>query len=145
MQRRRVHAVELGALVLNGVFTIEAVIDESNGVNFHGLRCSVSVLNTGSEPSASHGTWVVFCLPDETSDIPNVDTSGLEAEGSNAFIWGVGTWGCSVGTPCQIEFNPATSRNCQNGARVVFRMRNNVTTGTNPSVQGTMTYFTKSL
>jgi len=145
MQRRRVHAQELGAMPLDTFFTQTFEIDETNGVNVHGLRWCVSVMTTGAVPSVSQGTWVCFCIPDETSAIPGTDIGNLEGEGANAFIWGVGMWSASVGTPAMIEFNPGTSRNCQNGARIVMRLRTNILVGTSPTVAAVVTYFTKSL
>jgi len=145
MERRRVHATELGAIPLDIQFSHTVTIDESNGLNIHGLRWEVSIVTTGSTVGASQGTWAVFCLPDEASNLPNVDIADFEAEGSNAFTWGIGTWEVSNATPTKILFSPKTTRNCQNGARIVFKMKNNVSTGTSPSVASVVTFFTKSL
>jgi len=145
MQRRRVHSAEQGAIVLNGTFTQVFTVDETNGVNIHGLRWSIGLMTTGVLPAGSIGNWVVWCLPDEFSTIPAVDTADLEGEQSNAFMWGSGVWTNCAGQTTKIEFNPAISRNCQNGARIVLVIRNNGTIGTAPSVQSIVTYFTKSL
>lgn len=145
MQRRRVHALELGLIPLNTTSTLIGTIDETNGVNLHGLRIEANLLPVTASSAQSQGTWVCWCMPDESSPIPDPDIAPLEAEASNAFMWGMGTWACSNITPAVICFNPSTSRNCQNGARIAMIIRNNVSTGVAPSVIQTMTYFTKSL
>lgn len=145
MQRRRVHCSELGAIPLNTNVSLIATIDETNGANVHGFRAELNLIITGLTAAASHGTWAVWCMPDESSIVPDTDVSVLEAEGSNAFLWGVGLWGVTTATPCVIKFEPKTSRNCQNGARIVLKIRNNVQNGTVPSLEMLISYFTKSL
>jgi len=145
MQRRRVHASEIGALPLNNQVSLIATVDESNGINAHGLRACFTAINTGATSAQSTGTWALFCIPDEISAVPGVDISELESEDSNAFIWAVGLWSSSTETPEKVEINIKTSRNCQRGARIVLRVRNNVQFSTNPSVQLMISYFTKSL
>ena len=144
MQRRRVHSVNSVGGVGADHDNI-ATIDESNGVNAHGLRVSFICEPEDSNANAT-GLWVLFCLPDETSSIPVVSSTALEAEGSNAFIWALGTWAGSNETPyCSPEIAINTSRNCQNGARLVLRVNRSGVSAGQVRIRSTMTYFTTSL
>ncbi len=144
MQRRRVHAVSEAAgvgVTHSNVYTI----DESNGVNVHGLRLSF-VCEPESADANANGNWVLWCIPDEVSAVPVLTTAGLETEGSNAFIWALGTWAASNQTPfCLPETNLGTSRNCQNGARVILEVGRQGVSAGNVRVRSIVTCFTKSL
>jgi len=143
MQRRRIHAEAFN----QGVgFTNNLIgeITESNGVNAHGLRLLASIEPEDAGANAT-GTWALICLPDELTPIPTLSIGALEAEGSNAFIWAVGTWAASNQFPRDLAIEIRTSRNCQNGARLVFQVFNGGVTAGLVSVDLLMTYFTKSL
>ncbi len=140
MQRRRVHAITAtggAALVVNLIGTI----DETNGTNVHGLRCSFIVEPEDADANAN-GNWVLYCIPDEASGVPTSSTGSLETEASNAFIWAIGTWAGSNQTPYCKDIDVATSRNCQNGARIVLVIDVEGLSVGNARVRATMTYFT---
>ena len=144
MERKRVHArTDLLAVGGNGILT--ATIDESNGVNAHNLHMSFTCEPQDADANAA-GQWVLWCLPDEASLVPNPTVAALEAEQSNAFLWAAGLWAASNQTPyVSGDITFSTTRNCQNGARLVFMARvEGVSGGLVRTVQ-LMTYNTKSL
>ncbi len=143
MQRRRVHSLSDTNTVTNDHILI-ATIDESNGVNAHGLRASFITEPEVADANAN-GNWAIWCIPDEASLVPNTNTSALEAEDSNAFMWATGVYASSNQTPSHCDIELGTSRNCQRGARIVLVVtRGGVTTGS-VRIRSVMTYFTKSL
>jgi len=119
-------------------------IDETNGVNAHGLRIS-SIVQPGTQDADANGVWALWCLPDETSTIPTIDNAFMEAETKNAFLWATGNFAATNQTPDKIELEIRTSRNCQNGARIVWSIRMNTLTAGTARVRTTCTYFTKGL
>ena len=142
MQRRRVHTGTDQIAVSQ--FTIVATIDESNGVNAHGFRASFIVEPEVADANAN-GNWVLYCLPDETSAQPGSTTAVLELEGSNAFIWALGTWAASNQTPYCKDIEIGTSRNCQQGARLLLVVQQEGITSGQSRVRSLMTFHTKSL
>ncbi len=144
MQRRRVHAVtsNLGVAVSH---TLLATIDESNGVNAHGMRISF-ICEPENASANAWGTWALYCLPDEASALPVQNIAVLETEISNAFMWAVGTWAASNETPyCSPAIDLGTSRNCQNGARLVLIINPEGVSAGLVRISSVMSYFTKSL
>ena len=122
-----------------------AVIDESNGVNAHNLHASFTCEPDSTDANAA-GQWWILCIPDEASAIPVSTNAGLEAELSNAFIWASGLWVASNQTPYHSgDITFKTSRNCQNGARLVLGVFvEGITAGSTRCVK-MLTYNTKSL
>ncbi len=145
MQRKRVHVNSTLVAGVGNATSLIGTIDESNGVNAHNLNFCFTC-EPDSTDANSAGQWVLWCLPDETSGIPNPSIAGLEAEGSNAFLWASGLWNASNQTPyTSPNIHIATSRNCQNGARLVLIVRvEGITAGSTRVVQ-MLTYNTKSL
>jgi len=119
IQRKRIHS-NTSQLAALGVNNLVYTINESNGVNVHGMR-----LSAGWEPqdadANAHIIWSLICMPDEVAPIPNLTQGLLELEGSNAFIWACGVKFMSNQTPANLDLVINTSRNCQNGARIVFQ------------------------
>ena len=142
MQRRRVHASTATIAVAN--HTTIATIDESNGVNAHGLRVSFIVEPQDADANGN-GNWVLYCLPDEVSAQPTSTTAVLELEGANAFIWALGTWAASNQTPYCKDIEIGTSRNCQQGARLLFVVFQEGISAGLSRVRTIMTFHTKSL
>ena len=143
LERKRIHS-NTSLLAASGIDNLIYVTDESNGVNVHGMR-----LSAGFEPDSTdangHLIWALLCIPDEASAIPNIVQSALEAELSNAFIWAAGVLFFSNQTSANMEVVLKSTRNCQNGARIVFQhFIEGLTAG---SVRGVkiMQCFTKSL
>ena len=143
MQRRRVHAIS-ATLGAGGVLNLIATIDETNGVNAHGLRGSIAI-----EPqdggANGNGIWNLWCIPDESSTVPNGSFATMEAEGSNAFLWATGTFVVSNETPFNHDVAIGTSRNCQRGARLILQISLAGLTAGVARTNLLMTYFTKSL
>ncbi len=143
MQRKRIHSsttLDVAGVVDNLIFTT----DESNGVNVHGIRVSMAFEPDSTDANAQI-VWTLLCIPDETSAIPSIGNVVLEAEGSNAFIWATGNIACSNQTPGNKEFEISTSRNCQNGARVVLQHFIQGLTAGSVRANKTLQCFTKSL
>ena len=141
MQRRRVHAVT-SAIGIGSHDNI-GIIDETNGVNAHGLRASFIVEPQDGDANAT-GNWVLYCIPDEASAVPVSTTAVLELEASNAFIWALGTWAATNQTPYCKDIDIGTSRTCQNGARLVLRVNVDGISAGLARIRSTLTYFTTS-
>jgi len=143
MQRRRVHAATQ-SVTTTGPLLLTAIVTESNGINAHGMRCSFSVEPENADANAN-GTWQLWCMPDELAVVPSGTHSVLEQEGSNAFLWAVGTWAASNQSPYTKDIEIRTSRNCQNGARMVLQIWIEGVSAGSVRYNRIMTYFTKSL
>ncbi len=119
MQRRRVHyATATRSAGQTGV--IDAPIDESSGVNVHGLRAGFMVEPQDADANA-HGTWSLWCLPRESTAIPATSIAALELEADNNVLWACGIWGASNQSPyTKDDIAPKTSRNCPQGSRITL-------------------------
>jgi len=144
LERKRVHTAG-GSPGAGSALILVANIDESNGVNVHNIHLSVTVEPEDADAN-SQGQWVLWCLPDKTSGAPSTTLGALEAEGSNAFYVAGDLWSASNQTPFvsgDVTFK--TTRNCQNGARLVLTCHVEGTTAGLNSVHMLLTYNTKSL
>ena len=122
MQRKRIHAGTFNPAV-SAQSNLVGTITEANGVNVHGLWTDFSIEPENADANAN-GTWVLWCLPDAVSAVPAIGVGTLETEGSNPYIWACGTWIASNQTPFHGNVRPMSSRNCQNGARIVLSIFN---------------------
>jgi len=122
MQKRRVQSTTL-TLGVAGSANIIVDQDQADVANFHGWRFCFS-LEPENADANSNGFWAVWCLPGEgiqTADLPN--TAGeFGSEDFAPYLWGIGCWTASNQAPYHMEFAPQTSRTCQMGARLVFRV-----------------------
>ena len=143
MQRARVHASS-DSFGAGTEYSLIYTIDESNGVNVHGLRVSFIVEPENADANAN-GLWVLWCMPDEVPAVPSPSTGLMELEGSNAFIWACGAYAASNQTPFCKDLDLQTSRNCQQGARVVLVVRREGVSAGNVRIRAIMRCFTKSL
>ncbi len=144
MQRKRVHFAT-GTGGVGTQFNLTGTIDESNGVNAHGLFAQFICEPQDADANAN-GQWALWCLPDEASAVPATSNGALETEASNAFLWACGNWAASNQTPyCSEAIRPKTSRNCQNGARIVLSVVNNGVSAGLVQCNRSLCYFTKSL
>jgi len=144
MQRKRVHTKTFSA-GSSGVSTLVATVDETNGVNFHNVHFGLSA-ETENADANSHGLWVLWCIPDATSAVPQSDVIGLEAEGSNPFLWAMGTWFASNQTPYNSgDMVIRSSRNCPRDGRLVLVVDIEGATAGNTRIVSYLTYNTKSL
>ncbi len=144
MQRRRFHAIS-DAVGVGTATILTAAIDESNGVNIHGLRLGF-ICEPETGDANANGMWALWCLPDEVTGAPSTVTATMELEGSNAFLWACGVWAASNQTPyCLPETALGTSRNCQQGARLVLTVHKEGVSAGNVRVRSFMTFHTKSL
>jgi len=143
VKRRRVHALtSTGAVATN--MQLIGTIDESNGVNVHGVRVSFIIEPENADANAN-GHYALWCMPDEISAVPVPSSALLELEGSNAFLWAVGTFAASNQTPTTINLDLGTSRNCQQGARIVLVVNREGVSAGNVRIRAVMTFFTTSL
>ena len=144
MERKRVHTAA-GSPAAGGASILVANVDESNGVNIHNIHLQVNV-EPEVQDANGQGQWVLWCLPDKTSGAPSTTLGALEAEGSNAFYVAGGLWSASNQTPyCSGDITFKTTRNCQNGARLVLTTHVEGLTSGLASVVMLLTYNTKSL
>jgi len=145
MQRKRIHANTDLVAGVGATPGLIGVIDESNGVNAHNINFCFTAEPDSTDANAQ-GTWVLLCIPDELSGLLNPTFVNFEAEGANAFIWACGLWSASNQTPYTSgNINIKTSRNCQNGARLVLRIGVTGITAGSTRVNTMLTYNTKSL
>ena len=145
MQRRRLDAQSSQEPVNNSQF-IEIVQSETDVANMHGLHYCFSIEPEVGDAN-SNGFWIVYCLPAgviaEATDLPNTFAE-LDNEDFLPYVWGVGCWTASNQAPFHYEFAPRTSRNCQNGARILGHIRVTGTSSGNNRINSTMTCFTSS-
>ncbi len=114
-------------------------------MNAHNVHIHITCEPDSTDANAA-GQWVLLCLPDEVSSIPAASIASLEAEGSNAFIWATGLWVASNQTPYNSgDIHFKSSRNCQNGARLVLLTHVEGITAGSTRVVKMITYNTKSL
>ena len=119
--------------------------DETDVANFHGWRFCFS-LEPENADANSNGCWCVWCLPGGAVDLSDLPTSigALGNEDFAPYIWGTGCWTASNQAPYHMEFIPKTSRNCQKGARIVFRVIQDGISAGNARVNMLTTGFTSS-
>ena len=119
-------------------------LDETNATNVHGLRYCFSIEPENADANAN-GWWAVWCLPSNLPSIASLPQTigelGDDADNS-PFLWGLGCWTASNQAPYHGEFNPATSRNCQKGAKIVFGVVKEGISAGNVRIIQTATCFT---
>jgi len=128
-----------------GNVTLDLPLDDSDAVNLHGLRCCGSIEPEDGGANAN-GVWAVWCLPGgviQNADLP-LSIGGLGSEDSAPYLWGLGCWVASNESTYNFEFAPKTSRNCQKGARIVFRIIKDGVSAGNVRVNMIITGFTTS-
>ncbi len=143
MQRKRVHAAT--GLLAVGDANLIALVDETNGVNFHNVHWNFSVEPQDADANAN-GLWALWCIPDAVSALPTLTFGALETEGSNPFLWATGTWAAANQSPYNsgnLFLN--TSRNCPRDGRLVLAIRVDGISAGQARVIRTLTYNTKSL
>jgi len=144
MERRRVHSLTETKSAGQGS-AITGTIEESNGINAHGLTYNFICEPENADANA-HGTWSVWCLPRETTALPATSVAAFEAEGDNNVLWACGVWSASNQTPyTSPTFRPKTSRNCPNGTRIVGIVTQEGVSAGVVRVDHMLCYFTRSL
>ena len=143
MQRKRIH-ISTANPAVSVQTNLVGTIEESNGVNVHGLWADMAIEPENADANAN-GTWVLWCIPDPVSAVPAIGVGTLETEGSNPYIWACGVWAASNQTPFCHSIRPMSSRNCQNGARIVLSVFNQGVSAGNVRHLLMVCYFTKSL
>ena len=121
-QRRRLDAETKSNSTLNSNTAdfVEIQLTEGPNVNIHGLRYCFSIEPENADANAN-GFWVLYCYPASVlsvNDFPSTFAT-LDNEDFLPYVWGVGCWTASNQAPYHYEFTPKTSRNCQQGARIV--------------------------
>ena len=141
--RKRIHsATDTDAV--GAAFELTGTIDEANMVNVHGMRISFSLEPQDADANAN-GTWVLSCLPRQTTASPGISPAALELEADNPVIWGCGTWAASNQTPFNFNEQFGTSRNCQAGTRLNLKiLMSGVSAGLVRTI-AVMCYFTKAM
>jgi len=105
---------------------IDLDFDKGSVVNWHGMTVSIA-LEPENADANSNGYVAVWVLPGgviQNTDLPD----GVGQVGNQDFapyLWGVEMFACSNQTPYHWLFRPKTSRNIQEGGRVVVQIRNN--------------------
>ena len=143
MQKRRVET-DTNAFGL-GFKDIVMTQDLSDVANFHGMRFCGSIEPENTDANAN-GVWAVWCLPGGTIQLADLPATlgALGNEDSAPYLWGLGCWTASNQAPYHFEFAPNTSRTCQEGARLVFRVINNGVSAGNVRVNTIITGFQSS-
>ena len=144
-QRRRLAAETVSNALINGKDSITIELSEGPSVNVHGLRYCASIEPENTDANAN-GFWIVYCLPADiiqAADLPD-GWAALDDEDFLPYVWGVGCWTASNQAPANIEFNPRTSRTCQNGARLFAYVSKSGISAGNVRVNQTMTCFTSN-
>ena len=143
-QRRRLDAVTDQAGV-NTTKNVTLQLNEANAVNFHGMHYCFSIEPEDGDANAN-GFWVLYCLPAQMvqlADLPDTFPE-LDNEDFLPYVWGVGCWTASNQAPFHYEFAPSTSRNCQNGARIIGRVTTIGISAGMVRINQTLTGFTTS-
>ncbi len=116
---------------------------EGQTVNVHGLRVECIVEPEDADANAN-GVVAVYCLP--SSVVQNTDLPAtLGAFGDEKFapyLWGMSVWAGSNQNPWHWEFVPKSTRNIQNGGRIVVNLRINGLTIGNARQTTMITCFT---
>jgi len=105
---------------------------KGQAVNIHGLRCEMSLEPENADANAN-GLWAVWVLPGgviQNSDLPQ-NFGAFGNEDFAPYLWGYGPWAASNQQPAHIEFCPKSTRNMQEGGRIVYELLvNGLTAGT---------------
>ncbi len=125
--------------------TTELTLDEGPSVNVHGLRYCFSIEPENADANAN-GFWLCLCLPAGVLGFGSFPSTWatLDNETFLPYVWGVGCWTASNQAPYHYEFAPATSRNCQKGARIVtYIVKSGISAGA-VRINQTVTCFTSN-
>ncbi len=141
-QRRRMHwKTDAGGI---GQVDNIATVDETNGANVHGLRCSIAIEPENADANAN-GTWVLWCIPRQDTSRASMSFGALETEVANPEVWACGVWVATNQTGFNHDLDIGTSRNCPNGTRIILTISKEGITAGNVRVNTMITYFTTSL
>ena len=140
-QRRRVAvATDAGGV---GTTRVILTLDETNAVNVHGLHACFSIEPENTDANAN-GIWAMWCLPGgqiATGGLPDT-VAEFNVEDNNPYLWGLGCWTASNQAPFHYDFNPKTTRNCQNQARILMQITKLGVSAGNVRTNMTITCFT---
>jgi len=90
-------------------------------VNVHGYRCMVAIEPENADANCN-GMMAVYVLPGgviQNSDLPNT-IGDFGNEDFAPYLWGITPFAASNQTPFHWVFEPKTTRNIQEGGRVVL-------------------------
>ena len=144
-QRRRLNGESSANNTLDGKDSIQITLSEGPSVNVHGLRYCFSIEPENADANAN-GLWFAFCLPGDiiTPAVLPESFNDVDNEDFLPYLWGVGCWTASNQAPFHGEFNPSTSRTCQNGARIFcYVVKTGISAG-NVRINQTLTCFTSN-
>ena len=147
IQRRRLETFTSSNTSLNSASADRMILDIDEGIstNVHGLRYCFSI-EPEVENANANGWWAVFCLPagliNASSDLPSTIGALGDDTSFSPYLWGLGCFTASNQAPYHLEFNPATSRNCQREARIVaYMVKEGISAGACRTIQ-TLSVFT---
>ncbi len=96
---------------------------QGQAVNIHGFRTEFIAEPEDADANAN-GMWAVWVLPGGV--IQNTDLPSSFGEYGNEdfapYLWGMGPWAGSNQNPAHIIFAPKSTRNMQNGGRIVLEI-----------------------
>jgi len=104
----------------------DIAFDAGQAVNIHGFRMEFITEPQDADANAN-GIWAVYVLPGgviQNTDLP-VSFGEVGNEAFAPYLWGMGVWASANQTPSHSEFVPKSTRNMQNGGRVVLYIRIN--------------------
>ncbi len=100
---------------------IDIDFPQGQAVNLHGFRVEFITEPEDADANAN-GAWGVYVLPGgviQNSDLPQT-SADMGNEKFAPYLWGTGVWASANQTPSHTEFAPKSTRNLQEGARVVL-------------------------
>ncbi len=105
---------------------IDMDFEQGQIVNVHGLRVE-NIIEPQDADANANGIIAVYVLPGsvvQNSDLPQT-LGDFGNEKYAPYLWGIGVWAASNQTPSKWTFEPKTSRNIQEGGRIVVNLRIN--------------------
>ena len=104
-----------------GTNFIDMEFTKGQAVNIHGLRVEAWWEPQDQEANAN-GIWALWVLPGgviQNGDLPSTH-GNFGNEDFAPYLWGIGTWQATNQTPGHMMFAPSSTRNMQEGGRLVF-------------------------
>jgi len=120
--------------------------EKGQAVNIHGWRSEFIVEPENADANAT-GIWGVWVLPGgviQNTDLP-ASFGDFGDEKWAPYLWGIGVWAATNQTPDKVTFAPASTRNMQEGGRVVLQISINGVSGGLVRQRTVLTCFTTPL
>ena len=138
-QRKRYSVNTLDSSALKDALIINDMdFTDAPAVNIHGVNISIGVALTDPE-EIMRGRWYVVMLPRSVAQDTTVRNTWIQELDSfsnainqldgSTFVWGSGSFVCSDRTPFNTIFSPKTSRNAQQGSKLMVLIVADTITG----------------